>query len=314
MSDPQILVVGGADTGRAPMALVLLQRMLGAQRRDWTVVSAGVVGHDEAPAEVEARAAMAVLGLDLTEHRARSLTSDQIEAASLVIAIDSGIARVVRDRFPTAPTYTLGELAGRARDVPDPFRMPVSAWLQYARELEDLLRAGLPRMGQILDGTPLTPAPSPAPLEQSDPGIRTGSDLTGRGDGVPMRTSSPVKAEARLPEGPSAGPVSANHAALVHRACGMLDLLAEAPAVIVWSAAREQLAADLAILAEPESPGDLAQPYAQLVRAMLDLVSDPPSATQAHAMHEAVARLAAPISAEALSALAASLSQLRGSS
>ena len=33
---------------------------------------------------------------------------------------------------------TLGELANRKRDVPDPFRMQMGAWLTYARELDDI--------------------------------------------------------------------------------------------------------------------------------------------------------------------------------
>jgi protein-tyrosine-phosphatase len=150
-----IVVVGAADTGRAPMAASLLRRRLGPRENDLAVESAGVLGHDGDPAEIEARDTMAHMGLDISAHAARSITGELAAAAALVLALDRGTAVVLRARFPEAAgrIYTLGELAGRQRDIPDPFRMQIGAWITYAREIDDLLRAALPRIAELLPQT-----------------------------------------------------------------------------------------------------------------------------------------------------------------
>src|SRR5687768_12089984 len=150
-----ILLGGASDTGRAPMAAALLRRLLNARSADWVVESCGVLGHDGAVAEVEARDTMVHMGLDIAEHLARSLDDDLAARAALIITIDRGTALVIRARFPAAAarTYSLGELAGRARDIPDPFRMQIGAWMTYAREIEGMLQAAMPRIVELMPGT-----------------------------------------------------------------------------------------------------------------------------------------------------------------
>src|SRR5215213_7217392 len=150
-----ILLSGAADTGRAPMAAALLRRLLEKRPHDWVVESCGVLGHDGAVAEVEARDTMVHMGLDIGEHQARSLDDDLAARAALIITLDRGTALVVRARFPDAAAraYSLGELAGRARDIPDPFRMQIGAWMTYAREIESMLQAALPRIVELMPTT-----------------------------------------------------------------------------------------------------------------------------------------------------------------
>jgi protein-tyrosine-phosphatase len=152
MTQTLILIIGAADTGRAPMTAALLRRMLVQEGHDWAVESAGVVGHDDDPAEPEARNAMVALGLDISFHRARSLTAELVTAASLLLAVDRGTARVLYARYPTLPIpiTSLGEIAGTSRDIPDPFRMQVGAWISYAREIEAMLRRGLGRVVELV--------------------------------------------------------------------------------------------------------------------------------------------------------------------
>ena len=148
MKQTTILIIGGAATGRVPMTAALLGRLLEQRGLAWQVLTAGVVAHDDDPAEVEARDAMLALGLNVSAYRAHSLSAEMVADSALLLAVDSGTARVIYARYPAAAsrTLTLGEFAGRPRDIPDPFRMQVGAWITYAREIESLLRAGLPRL------------------------------------------------------------------------------------------------------------------------------------------------------------------------
>jgi protein-tyrosine-phosphatase len=280
MNDQLILIVGAADTGRAPMAAALLRRLLRRHDTAAAVGSAGVVGHDGEQAEPEARDAMLALGLDIGDHVARSLTDELAAEARLLVAVDAGVARVLRARHPDAAVATLGGLAGRARDIPDPFRMQVGAWLHYAGEIEALLREGLPRLRALLaDGDPPTPPPAPP-------------------------------AVSRVP--PQAPPAAAERVAAVERAARLLGLAAELPDVVEWQGAARQLAADLAAMEQPLAPDDLCRPYVALVRAALALAPGRPAPAQAAALRAVIARLRAPVGPADLEALSAELAALGG--
>ncbi len=276
MSEPLILIVGAADTGRAPMAVALLRRMLRRQNSVWRVESAGVVGHDDDPAEPEARDALLAMGLDLSAHTARSLSDALVAEARLLVAVESGVGRVVRARYPEAQLVTLGGLAGRARDIPDPFRMQVGAWLQYANEIEALLGAGMPRLLALLGADGAADAVAAAP--------------------------APSAAVSRLP--PVAPEQAAERVAALERVGRLLSLVAELPDVVDWASGSRQIAADLGAMEQPLAPADLARPYVALLRATLALLPGCPSAPQATALRGAVARLRAPITPADLDALA----------
>lgn len=265
-----IVLVGASDTGRAPIAAALLNRLLGKETATVAVESAGVLGHDGDPAESEARDTMVHLGLDISDHSARSLDDTLAERADLLLAIDSGTARVVRGRYPAASARiaTLGELANRKRDVPDPFRMQMGAWLTYARELDDMLQAALPairtRLGQAV--APAVAAP--------------------------------------------ATPANAERNAAAGRVSQLLQLAAQMPDVVDWAAARGRLENDLAAIAgAPAGPADLVAAYVALLRAAFAMLPTP-SARQFAALHGAATRLPDPVDQAALNELSGLLPTL----
>jgi protein-tyrosine-phosphatase len=276
-----ILIIGAADTGRAPMAAALLRRLLQRRGIGWAVASAGVVGHDDAPAEIEARDAITLLNLDIGQHMARSLSDDLVATARVLLAIDSGVARVLSGRYPQATIIGLGALAGRQRDIPDPFRMQVGAWVSYAREIESLLSAGLNQLIAMVEGGPTAstaeapPLPPPPPAQQERP-----------------------QADLRR--------------AAIKRCLRLLDLAAELPGVVDWPGARRQIESDLQAIGTPIDPGDLSRPYVAIIQAMLGLTSQLPTPGQSASLRAALTALGAPISAEALSAISAGLAGYQG--
>lgn len=265
-----ILIIGAADTGRAPMAAALLRRLLQRRGIGWAVASAGIVGHDAAPAEVEARDAITILNLDISQHQARSLNDELVDAARVLLAVDSGVARVLRGRYPQATIIGLGELADRQRDIPDPFRMQVGVWVSYAHEIESLLSAGLDRLIGMAGGASVAPAEVSPPPPPDPPG-----------------------GELRR--------------AAIERCLRLLALAAELPGVVDWPGARRQIELDLPTMGTPFGPGDLSRPYAAIVQAMLGLTPQPPTPGQSASLRATLAALRTPISAEALSAVSAGL-------
>lgn len=260
-----ILLVGASDTGRAPMAAALLRRLIDQHSLPWLVESAGVLGHEGAPAQIEARDTMALLGLDLADHTARALTEHLVAGAALLLALDAGIARVLRERFPTGRVVALGELAGVHRDIPDPFRMQIGAWMTYARELERLLEHALPRLRELLPHD--RPSDLPAP-----------------------------------PAGP-AEPGAASQAGVVQRLTRLLLVAGDFPGVVDWRAASAQIERDLQMAVR--EPGDLAVAYLGLLRAALAMSHTPPSPGQLAALAGAIARLERPLRRQDVDELAA---------
>lgn len=272
MNTPLIVIVGAADTGRAPLTAALLRRMLVQRSIDARVESAGVLGHDDDPASPDALAVADHLSLDLSTHCARTLSADLVEAASLLLAIDRGTARVARLRFPQAEAriHTLGELAGRDRDIPDPFKMQIGPWLIYAQEIERLLQQALPRILAFLPEVPTT-------LPDSEP-----------------LASLPVVAEERR--------------AAVERTAQLLDLMTHMPGIVEWNAAREQIKTTIALAQTlPAGVSDLVAAYGALLRAALALTPPVPATAHLAALRDAIARLEQPITSEDVSNLSARL-------
>lgn len=275
MTATLVLIVGAADTGRAPMAAALLGRLLAREHLEWRVESAGIVGHDGDAAEPEARSAMLTMGFTIDDHVARSLDDALAAEAAVLLAVEAGVARVLRGRYPGARVVTLGELAGRSRDIPDPFRMQLGAWLHYAGEIDTLLRAGLPRLRALVAPGQAEAPPAPA---------ATGPVPT---PPEPAFSLDPARAAA------------------VERATRLLTLAADMPGVLDWGVATAQLRADLAALEHPQAPDDLARAYVAVLRARLD--DQPPPEARARALAAAVAQLRAPITPADLERLAREL-------
>lgn len=287
-TEPLIVIVGGADTGRAPMAAALLRRLLERSGSHLRAESAGVVGHDGAEVEPEARDALLALGVTFGEHSARSLSDELAAEAQLLLAVDTGVAHVLRARYPAAHVVTLGELAGRPRDIPDPFRMQVGAWLHYAGEIEALLVAGLPRLSELLSG-------------QGDRATPAMSDR--------LAPPSPRRVSRSSDKGDEPFP-SSERTAAVERVARLLALLADLPEVVDWPGASASISTEFAAMERPTAAGDLVRPYLALLRAALALAPKRPSPAQALILREAVLRLRDPIGPAELDALSGELTQL----
>ncbi|NJM05962.1 hypothetical protein HC891_06825 [Candidatus Gracilibacteria bacterium] len=286
---PFILIVGAADTGRAPMTAALLMRLLARTERPWRVESAGVVGHDGESAESEARYAMAARNLDIGGHRARSLDAALVAEATVLLAVERGIARVLRERYPQAlaQVAVLGELAGTQRDIPDPFRMQTGAWMTYAQEIEALLNAALPTLIAMVEGKDDESTSEAVQLVVTEEPARPLSKLVGDMFASAIR------------------PLPDRNEALT-RSVRVLTALADFPGVLDWPAARRQIEADLSFVATaPLVEGDLVQAYIAVLNALLALTIQAPAAARYGQLQAAIERLQQPIDQLALAELSA---------
>jgi protein-tyrosine phosphatase len=118
ISPPEVLVICTANVCRSPMAQALLTDRLAALESAVNVRSRGMLGDGEPP-RPEAIAAMAGYGLDITAHRSRRVTTDDLERADLTLAV---ARENLRFAVVTAPAiwpraFTLRELARRGHAI-----------------------------------------------------------------------------------------------------------------------------------------------------------------------------------------------------
>lgn len=129
-----ILVVCTGNTCRSPMAAALLAHHLQERGSTVTVASAGTLGWSGRPATPSAVAALADRGIDLANHRSRSLrdAAEDLTATSLVLAMTRVHGGAVAAHVPhlAARTFLPGELVrlGEQRSSDE----PLANWAESA--------------------------------------------------------------------------------------------------------------------------------------------------------------------------------------
>jgi protein-tyrosine phosphatase len=295
-----ILVVGGANTGRSPMAAALLRRILEEHnkahpqnRLHCTIESAGVIGYDGDPAEPEAYNAMLQFELDISSHRARSLTPDIAKHAGIILAIDSGIVHVIRGQYPTVleRTVTIASLAGRQREIPDLSNMLLGAWIGYAHEIDDMLRQGLPGLIAHIEA---------AQRKMRDPERKTDPQA---------HRALPTAASAPPPSDEAANQLATpSRSTPVNRCLRLLDVVQDMPDLISWDNARSQIETEIKTLAEQSYPPDDYIPtYLNILLAMLKLATSPPTPHQMTILSTAIQTIRTPIDQQTLNNLSLTL-------
>ncbi len=138
----RVLVICIGNICRSPIAEGLLARAW----PDKTIVSAGVgalVGHPAAPISVQL---MFEQGIDISAHRAQSVTSVLVRAADLILTMDLAQKRHIEQTYPTArgKVFRLCEF-----DIPDPYHQDIAVFRQTYNLLSQGVDALTARVAHI---------------------------------------------------------------------------------------------------------------------------------------------------------------------
>ena len=133
----QVLVLCVGNICRSPIAEALFASRFKQSSHDVKVASAGLGALVDHPADKIAQELMIERGLDISEHRARQISSDIIFASDLILTMSSDQQKQVETIYPSTcgRVHRLGKW-GRY-DVPDPFQRPKLVFEQVLTLIEE---------------------------------------------------------------------------------------------------------------------------------------------------------------------------------
>ncbi len=129
-----IVFVCTANICRSPMAEGIFRfKALNAGRDDLTTSSMGIHGLDSEPASIPALQVCWEHGFDLSSHRSRSITGEDLQQADLVLCMEPGHQRFMKTFFPwhRDKVFLLGAWPGkktRKSTVKDPIGAPIEVY------------------------------------------------------------------------------------------------------------------------------------------------------------------------------------------
>ncbi len=150
---PSVLFVCTANLCRSPMAMVMLQKQLEVSKTSsgWYIQSAGIWACNGRPVLEEVQIVARELGLDLSGHRARSVTREMLGNSDVILTMTKNQREALRVEYKdvTKRVHLLSEIVARTFDIQDPIGGDLSTFRRSAREINSLLVNGFPRLVQL---------------------------------------------------------------------------------------------------------------------------------------------------------------------
>ena len=149
----RILIVCTGNLCRSPMAEGLLRQLLVQEGLDsrYTVASAGTWGVNGNPASENAVTVMAERDIDISSHRARTITAGDVAEAELILVMSRQHLLLLESTWPQYrwKMHRLSEMVGKRKDVSDPYGGPVEEYRACAELLAGYIEQGLDKIIEL---------------------------------------------------------------------------------------------------------------------------------------------------------------------
>jgi len=148
MRPHRLLFVCTANICRSPMAAGLAQAAADRRHLPVEIRSAGILGIEGKPAAANSVAACREVGVDISAHRSRGVTDDDVQWADAVLVMELRHQRKLHQRHPELDgrVLLLGTFGGQ-QEVAD----PIGGWMWRFRRTRTLLERCI---GQFCDLLP----------------------------------------------------------------------------------------------------------------------------------------------------------------
>lgn len=130
-----ILIVCTGNTCRSPMGAALLRLLSEARVTSVAIDSAGVRAELGAPAAEEAIRVMGELGIDISSHTSKPVTSELLLWADNVVVVEKSLGKDLKEQFGELDS----KLCALRSDVSDPFQGSTAKYREARDQLHQLL-------------------------------------------------------------------------------------------------------------------------------------------------------------------------------
>ncbi len=148
-----LMFVCTANICRSPMAEGIARAEADRRGLPVRVRSGGILGFVDKPAAANAIAACKEVGIDISGHRSKGITEDDVAWADAILVMEMRHQRELHNRFPELDgrVVLLGTFGGRP-EIDD----PVGGWMWRFRRTRKLLERSVARFYDLLDPRGIT--------------------------------------------------------------------------------------------------------------------------------------------------------------
>ena len=140
---PSVLFICTANICRSPMAMGLFRSKVGDDP-EWRIESAGTWSFKGQPAASYTRAVLALRGIDISDHRSRSLDRDLLLQFNLILTMEDGHKEAISVEFPEIAhrVYLISEMVDEIYNIPDPIGGTIDEFELTAQEFDGIFDRG----------------------------------------------------------------------------------------------------------------------------------------------------------------------------